>query len=158
MTENEYIAKLRAKWPTEKEEEVQVCLDHIALADEAVQHYPSSTQLWCIRGDLIQLGSADSPHELGEALSSYRRDLEIDPTCAEAYEEIGHFLDAVEGQLEEAKQCFKEKSGGVSVPDIRTRNFCVLSRFSVPLCRVSMVIRAVIASVAFSVHDSPIKF
>jgi tetratricopeptide (TPR) repeat protein len=59
-----------------------------------------------MRGDLIQLGAEDIPYELTDALASYERAIAIDPKCAEAYEEIGHFYDAVMGDAERAKPFF----------------------------------------------------
>lgn len=106
MKEEDYIEKLKSLWPTEQG--IEASLDTIALADKAVEAYPFCAQLWCIRGDLIQLGPENCPHELGEALSSYKRAMEIDSTCAEAYESIGYFLDAVKGKHEEAEHYFKE--------------------------------------------------
>ena len=57
MKESEYIEKLFALWPTEGETSDEA----LALADEAVRAHPASAKLWCMRGDLIQLGPEDIP-------------------------------------------------------------------------------------------------
>jgi Tfp pilus assembly protein PilF len=61
-----------------------------------------------MRGDLIQLGAEDIPHELGDALTSYERAIAIDPKYIEAYEDIGHFYDAVMDDAERAKPFFHQ--------------------------------------------------
>ena len=91
MKASDYIEKLSTTWPTEGE----TSADALALADEAVRAYPNSAKLWCMRGDLIQLGSADIPYSLEDALACYERAFSIDPNFAEGHEEIGHFYDAV---------------------------------------------------------------
>lgn len=59
-----------------------------------------------MRGNLIELGPAEIPHELGEALASYRRATEIDPSFAEAWKEIGHYYDAILGDEKSAAGYF----------------------------------------------------
>lgn len=74
---------------------------------EAIVAYPSSTSLWCLRGDLIQLGDGTGP-KLPEALASYEKAIALDPNCAEAYEEIGHYFDTVEGGPAKAESYFRK--------------------------------------------------
>ena len=104
MKEADYIEKLFALWPTEGETSDET----LALADGAVRAYPDSAKLWCMRGDLIQLGSADIPYSLEEALACYERAVSIDPNFAEGYEEIGHFHDAVMPNPSRARRAFRE--------------------------------------------------
>ncbi len=91
MKEGDYIQRLRTLWPREGD----ASLKAISMADAAVAAFPRSALLWCMRGDLIQLGPVDCPYGLDEALTSYRRAVEIDPRCAEAWEEISHHYDTV---------------------------------------------------------------
>jgi tetratricopeptide (TPR) repeat protein len=105
MDETEYIDKLKSLAPAEGEE---ASSQVIGLADEAVRAWPDSSKLWCMRGSLIQLGAEDNPYELGEALVSYERAIAADPKCVEAYEEIGHFYDAVMDDVERAKPFFHQ--------------------------------------------------
>jgi hypothetical protein len=103
MTELEYIEEIRSRLPTEGE----LSLDVLAFADIAVQKFPDSAKLWCLRGDLIQLGPADGPG-LDEALACYERAVAIDPMFAEAYEEMGHFFDAVMPDPKRARLAFHQ--------------------------------------------------
>jgi tetratricopeptide (TPR) repeat protein len=105
MEESAYIEKLKSLCPTEDEE---ASSEVLALADEAVRAWPESSKLWCMRGDLIQLGAEDLPYELAEALASYERAIAIDPRCVEAYKEIGHFYDVVMDDVESAKPFFRQ--------------------------------------------------
>jgi tetratricopeptide (TPR) repeat protein len=104
MKESDYIEKLFALWPTEGETSDEA----LALADESVRAYPDSAKLWCVRGDLIQLGSADVPYSLEDALACYERAVSIDPNFAEGYEEIGHFYDAVMPNPNLARRAFRK--------------------------------------------------
>jgi tetratricopeptide (TPR) repeat protein len=104
MKESGYIEKLFAVWPTEGETSNEA----LALADEAVGAYPDSAKLWCMRGDLIQLGSADIPYSLEDALACYERAVSIDPNFAEGHEEIGHFYDAVMPNPNLARRAFRK--------------------------------------------------
>jgi tetratricopeptide (TPR) repeat protein len=104
MEESAYIEKLKSSYPAEGGE---VPNDALAYADEAVRAFPQSAKLWCIRGDLIQLSSEDSPYELADALASYERALAADPKYVEAYEEIGYYYDLVMDDEERAKPYFE---------------------------------------------------
>jgi tetratricopeptide (TPR) repeat protein len=105
MEETAYIEKLKSLCPAEGEEASNQVL---ALADEAVRAWPDSSKLWCMRGDLIQLGAEAIPHDLADALASYERAIAIDPKCVEAYEEIGHFYASVMDDAERAKPFFHQ--------------------------------------------------
>jgi hypothetical protein len=91
MTEDDYISRLRAGWPHGCDASLEV----ITLADDAVRAFPQSARLWVMRGDLIQLGPESCPHPLEESLRSYQRAVDVDPKFAEAWDEIGHYFDAV---------------------------------------------------------------
>ena len=104
MKESDYIEKLFTLWPTEGE----TSADALALADEAVRAYPHSAKLWCMRGNLIELGPAGIPYGLEDALACYERAVVIDPNFAEGHEEIGHFYDAVMPNPSRARRAFRE--------------------------------------------------
>lgn len=103
MTEKEYINLVRSKVQTED----TVGNEIIELIDEAVSLYPQSSALWCLCGDLLQLGEDDKKYELSDALSSYTKAIEIDPNYAEAYESIGYYYDAIDDDPEKAKGAFE---------------------------------------------------
>src|SRR6266436_7336662 len=104
MTEQEYIVKLKSRWPVKGE----TSLETLALADEAVRSYPKSARLWVIRGNLLELGSENCPLPLEESLACYKRAIEIDPEFAEAWEDAAHFYDAVLGDEQSAKPYFEQ--------------------------------------------------
>jgi len=105
MNEIDYIKGLKSLCPAEGEDTTARALK---LADEAVRAFPQSAKLWCIRGDLIQLGSGEQTYELADALASYQQAIAVDPNCAEAYEEIGYFYDLVMDDPESAKPYFSK--------------------------------------------------
>lgn len=111
MNENEYILELRARWPrgySSSEPNFEATPETIALADQAVAAFPTSPKLWCMRGDLIQLGSEDNPHSLDDARACYQRATEIDPQFVEAWESLGHFHNAVLDDEPAAQRFFSE--------------------------------------------------
>lgn len=103
MTEEEYISLVGSTVQAED----RVGNEIIALIDEAVSLYPQSSALWCLRGHLIQVGEDDMEYELSEALSSYTKAIEVDPSCAEAYEAIGYYYDVVDYDPEKAMVAFE---------------------------------------------------
>jgi len=107
VTENDYITKLEARWPR-REDRDEVLLETIALADEAVRAFPQSPRLWCIRGDVIQLGPESCLHSLDDARACYQRATEIDPQFVEALESLGHFHNAVLDDETSAQSFFSE--------------------------------------------------
>ncbi len=107
VSENEHVAKLKARWPRMQDNDA-VLLETISIADEAVSAFPQSSQLWCILGDVIQLGPEGSPHSLDNALMCYQRATEVDPQCIEAWESLGHFHSAVLDDESKAQGFFSE--------------------------------------------------
>lgn len=108
MTEAEYIAELKSRWPKDENGERETTLETLAFADEAVRAFPQSARLWVIRGDLFQLGPKECPAPLKESLVCYKKAIEIDPQFAEAWEEAGHFYDAVLNDQHTAQPYFQE--------------------------------------------------
>ena len=102
VNEEDYFQRIKSAWP----KKCEASLSLIALADEAVARFPESPRLWCMRGNLIELGPAEAPHELGEALASYRRATEIAPCFTEAWEEIGHYYDSILDDEKSAAEYF----------------------------------------------------
>ena len=111
MTENEYILELQARWPrgsSSRESNFESTTETITLADQAVVAFPNSPKLWCMRGDLIQLGSEDCPHSLDDSRVCYKKATEIDPRFIEAWESLGHFHNAVLDDEITAQRFFSE--------------------------------------------------
>lgn len=91
MNDSDYINQVQALWPSQTKPTAEV----YSLVEEALISCPRSAKLWCIRGDLIQLSEPDSGYTLNDALKSYEQAIASDPDCAEAYESIGYYYDAV---------------------------------------------------------------
>jgi len=104
VTENDYSTQLKARLPRD----CDASLETITLADEAVRVFPQSPRLWCIRGELIQLGPENCPHSLDDARACYQRATEIDPQFIEAWESLGHFHNAVLDDETTAQRFFRE--------------------------------------------------
>jgi len=61
-----------------------------------------------MRGNLIELGPENTPHTLQDALESYQTAVKLDPKFAEAWEEIGHYYDAVLADEKSAQKFLQE--------------------------------------------------
>jgi tetratricopeptide (TPR) repeat protein len=103
MTESEYIKAIKQTL----NERYEATTQSYQCMVEALAAYPSSAALWCLRGDIIQLGDGTGP-ELPEALASYERAVALDPNCAEAYEEIGNYFDVIEDNPAKAESYFRK--------------------------------------------------
>ncbi|MEX8506122.1 hypothetical protein [Leptothrix ochracea] len=104
MTQDEYIYKLKQCW--QKILSTEPTKTTIILADLAVQEHPKSSELWRIRGNLLELANFDTGHPLKESLRCYRLAVKLDPFFIEAYEDLAWFLDAVLGNRRKAKRFF----------------------------------------------------
>jgi len=103
MNEIEYIDRIRAEFATRDTATEEV----MNKVDQALEQFPTSPALWCLRGDLIQLSDGED-YTLEDALNSYQRAIELDPNNAEAYEAIGHYYNAVNDDPARAEPYFKE--------------------------------------------------
>ena len=104
MTETDYITKIKSLLTDESEVAVEV----LQLVEKSVAEHPQSAKLWCWRGDLIQRAALEANYELDDALKSYKRALEIDPSNAEAYESIGYYEDAIMSNPASAESSFRK--------------------------------------------------
>jgi hypothetical protein len=88
------------------------------LVEEALSEHPGSSELWCLRGDVIYCSNGDvfDPEDI---LASYERAAELDPHCVEAYESIGSYHDVFTEDLPKAEEAFRKAltlgAGWVSV-------------------------------------------
>jgi Tfp pilus assembly protein PilF len=76
--------------------------------DDILESDGPSVDALILRGQLIQLVAEGNPEELEEALACYQEALALDPGSATAHEEIGHFLDDVAEQPDEAASFFRK--------------------------------------------------
>ena len=104
LSEADYIQKIKSLLP----EEGEVAVEVLELMENAVADYPVSVKFWCWRGDLIQMASLEAGYELDDALKSYERALEIEPSNAEAYESIGYYEDVIMSNSASAESPFRK--------------------------------------------------
>lgn len=104
ITSDTYIKALLALWPTSEHDTSAAAA---AIADDAVAAHPRCAQLWCMRGDLIQLAPLESGYDLEDALRSYAHAAQIGPALPEAWESIGYFHHVHTGDLLQAEVAFK---------------------------------------------------
>jgi len=111
MTEEEYLSKLQEGLA----EAAPVPSALLELSDEAVLNHPTSSQLWLLRGHLVQLGEGDPRWTVDDAVSSYESALALAPDDPEVHEALGYWYDVVDIQLERAACYFASalaKGGG----------------------------------------------
>ncbi len=85
-----FLDRIRQLWPSPATEPVSPEL--LELVERAITEFPQSARLWCRLGDILQLG-ADSALGVDSAFDCYKKAIEIDPLCGEAYEELGFLCD-----------------------------------------------------------------
>ena len=62
----------------------------VSRLEEAVRAYPYSATLYCLLGDLIQIGGSTEMCG-GDAGKCYEQAIVLDPLCVEAYESLGYW-------------------------------------------------------------------
>jgi tetratricopeptide (TPR) repeat protein len=82
--------------------------DDIEELDDIIDAEGPSVDVLILRGQLIQLLDDDDPDALDEAFSCFRAAVELDPTSADAFEELAHFMDDVADEPEEAEAFFRK--------------------------------------------------
>jgi tetratricopeptide (TPR) repeat protein len=105
--ETAYIERLRELWPMWPDE-IEAPRIALLLIEEAVKECPNSAQLWCMRGDFIQVSPDDMDYDLLESLYSYSRAMEIDPAYSDAFESIGYYYDVIRADPASAEKPFRK--------------------------------------------------
>ena len=77
------------------------------IITKALQVFPHSAALWCLRGELIQL-SDGSTLSSDDARASFEKAIELDPSFSSAYEEIGYYCDVVSKDFLRAEEAFRK--------------------------------------------------
>lgn len=105
MTESEYIAALRERWP-----EGQTAAPHsvLALATSAVRDYPQSALLWFMRGQLIWMSPYYPSFSDSDYITSFEKAIELDPSFADAYDALGSYHDGIRDDPEKAMEFFRK--------------------------------------------------
>jgi tetratricopeptide (TPR) repeat protein len=81
--------------------------DDIDAIDDILDAEGPTADWLILRGQLIQLVGEGDPEALDEAFACYQEALTLEPDSAAAHEEIGHFLDGVADDPEEAVAFFR---------------------------------------------------
>lgn len=89
-------------------EQTSVTSKVLEIVEQAITACPESAELWCLRGDLIQLCDDETAYELMGALKSYQQAAVMNPNSFEAYEEMGYYHDVIENNFDEAELAFRK--------------------------------------------------
>lgn len=76
--------------------------------EKTLRRWPDSDELWCLRGDLIQLCEGETDYDLADVFCSYQNAVVINPHSAEAHESLGYFYDVFENEFEKAESAFRQ--------------------------------------------------
>lgn len=80
----------------------------LALLEDALERFPDSAAIWCLRGDVFQLGEDEDGAAFESAEASYLKAAELDPRSPEPHESLGHLYDAIYDEPERAAKCFRK--------------------------------------------------
>lgn len=75
-------------------------------SNQLLQIWPDNPRLLILWARLVQMQDGDDAPPLEEAKTALRRSVELDPESPAGWLELGHFLNAVEDDAQEANQCF----------------------------------------------------
>ena len=79
MNEADYIQELQSM-----SQGLQYSPAAVMLADKAVEAFPESALLWCLRGVFICKCLNDCGYSIEDAVRCHEKAVELDPRCAEA--------------------------------------------------------------------------
>ena len=99
----EMRSEISKRWPTGETDRPseELC----ELVTEFLQRFPCSPTLWVAAGDLMGLEGEFPSLSLGRE-DCYRKALEFDPLCGEAYEALGYLYD-LDDDYEQAELMFR---------------------------------------------------
>jgi len=80
----------------------------LALLDEALARFPDSAALWCLRGDVLQLGDEEDGTAFEDSEVSYLKAAELDPANPEPHESLGRLYDAIFDEPERAAESYRK--------------------------------------------------
>src|SRR5438876_747112 len=76
----------------------------LAKLEGYLKRHPECSEIWVLRGDLIQLLDRQDGPPLSEAAKSYEKALWINPNSLEALEGLAHYYDAVDLRPKRARR------------------------------------------------------
>jgi len=102
MTEAGYIKEIEQR----RRRNSRLRKADLPLVEDALGHFPKSARLWCLRGDLHQTSrNGVPPRGVGPAIQCYRKAVELDPGCTDAWlaiARIGSFFTKTTKPVEES--------------------------------------------------------
>lgn len=84
VTESEYVDALKMQWP----KGATASREMLSLACVAVQQHPQSAILWFLRGQLMLMSPTDYIFSKLDAVASFEKAVELDPSLADAYRRL----------------------------------------------------------------------
>ncbi|MEX2560988.1 MAG: hypothetical protein WD403_13790 [Pirellulales bacterium] len=79
----------------------------LAMLDAAISQFPTSAEIWCLRGRGLELWSGEATFSKDDYRACYERAIEIDPGCAEAHQELAYLLDVYYEDFVASEQRFR---------------------------------------------------
>ena len=101
MSEAEFVQQLLVV-----SDDLECSMAMSALADRAILAFPKSARLWSLRGKLIPM-TPDGTISIEDALHCFRKAVELDPFCADAYEQLANYFDGYRDDRERAMKHYK---------------------------------------------------
>ena len=105
MTEEQFSDAILALLPSDADDVPDDALD---LSRRAIDDFPDSAELLCLRAELLQLRPDPDAKMVDEAWSCLCRAKELEPDVPEILELIGDFLDELRQDLSGAEAAFRE--------------------------------------------------
>lgn len=104
MNELECIDCIMENWPPTAQELPSV----IKFAESALLQFPSSSKLLCIAGDLQLLHDVVTEENINDSIAYNEKAIQVDKSCAEAFESLGHIFDVHYDDYENAIGYFRK--------------------------------------------------
>lgn len=107
MIERQFLANLQRMWKTGQVGIAKVSDEALALSKLAVDTYPRSVDLLCMRGYVLSMAAGFSTRIRRQAISCFKKAVRIDPECVDALEELGYCHDILD-EYEAAEVAFRQ--------------------------------------------------
>jgi len=104
MDDEEAIERIRLAWPLYGDQPSQ---ELIALLVAAIEEHPSSSELWLLYGNLLLIWDDNPGYSTQQTIAVFRKVIELDPGCWEAYQEIGFLYDTFLDESRAAETAFR---------------------------------------------------
>lgn len=104
--ESQLFEQIADAWPVEDEAPSPRLTE---LVRQALDEFPTSSEVWVMYGDYLNISDSEANPDatVENAMAAYQKALEIDPVCAEAYQELGFLHDFYRDDMPAAEQAFR---------------------------------------------------